>query len=131
MKPLQRSQLRRTLLSTRDAREAERLRLALLAATGRHTLEDLARHAGRSRSTIQNWLDKYDAGGLEGLLERDTSPGSMSPISSLKIQRELQAGLQRRRWTSAAEVARWLQSRHGIHRSRKSIYYWFKKCGRE
>ena len=44
-------------------------------------------------------------------------------------QRQLQAGLQAGRWTSAAHVAAWLEETHGISRSRKSIYYWFAKLG--
>lgn len=121
------SQMQCTLQSTPDAREAERLRFALLAATGEHTLEDLARHAGRSRSTIQNWLEKYESGGLEGLLERNTPPGTVSPLGSPEIQQELSAGLINGRWTSAAQVAEWLKMRHNITRSRKSIYYWVKR----
>ena len=120
---------RRLLRSAPDARVAERLRFALQAATGRHTLEDLARAAGRSRSTIQNWLEKFMAGGLEGLLARDTAPGASSPLTSRTIQRQLRAGLQAGRWTSAAQVAAWLRETHGITRSRKSIYYWFQTCG--
>jgi transposase len=121
------SQIRRTLRATSDTRAAERLRFALLARTGKHTLEDLARRMGRSRSTIQSWLAKYKADGLDGLLQRDTPPGTVSPIASPEIQQELKAGLSTGRWTSAAEVATWLKRSHNITRSRKSIYYWFAR----
>ena len=112
-----------------DPRTAERLRFALLAATGRHTLEELAVQVGRRRSTLQLWLAKFQAGGLAGLLERDAPPGARSPIATAKVQRQLRAGLKAGRWTSAAEVARWLAQTHGIERSRKAIYYWFAKHG--
>jgi transposase len=117
------------LRSCQDRRAVERLRFTLLAATGRHTLEGLSRRLGRSRSTIQNWLGKFAAGGLESLLERDTSPGVSSPIAGQTVLKQLQAGLKAGRWTSAAHVAAWLREAHGIARSRKSIYYWFEKCG--
>src|SRR5437867_3950942 len=85
----QRAEMLRRLHSATDARDQERLRVILRATDGRHTLDDLARLAGRSRSTIQVWLEKFAGGGLEGLLKRDTPPGSTSPIGRLKIQAQL------------------------------------------
>lgn len=118
---------RRFLRTKPDARTAERVRFALLAATGRHTLEELAQRAGRSRSTIQNWVEKFSQGGLAGLLARDTAPGVASPLAARTIQQQLRSGLQAGQWTSAAQVAAWLKDVHGITRSRKSIYYWLEK----
>lgn len=115
--------------SCQDRRAAERLRVAVLAATGRHTLEDLARKAGRSRSTIQNWLEKFAGGGLESLLRREGAPGATSPVATAAVQTQLQAGLKARQWTSAAHIAAWLNEAFGIKRTRKSIYYWLKKNG--
>ena len=80
---------------------------------------------GRQGSTLQTGLRKFQAGGLAGLLERDAAPGVSSPLGAACVQRQLQAGLQAGRWTSAAHVAAWLEETHGISRSRKSIYYWF------
>jgi transposase len=105
------------------------VRFALLAAAGEHTLEELATQVGRQRSTLQNWLTKFKAGGLGGLLDRDASPGLTSPLARGKLQQQLRSGLKQRRWTSAEDVATWLREVHGIHRSRKSIYYWFAKWG--
>ena len=85
-------------------------------------MEELADQVGRRRSTLQTWLRKFQAGGLAGLLERDAAPGVSSPLGAARVQRQLQAGLQASRWTSAAHVAAWLEETHGISRSRKSIY---------
>jgi transposase len=98
-----------------------------MAAKGRHTLEDLARLLDRSRSTIQTWLDKFHTGGLDGLLERNSPPGTVSPIARPKIRAQLVTGLKSGRWTSALQVASWLKQTHGICRSRKSMYYWIGK----
>jgi len=125
--PPEGAELNRLLGSTRDMRTKERLRFAQRAVAGRHTLEELARLAGRSRSTIQNWLSKFESGGLAGLLARDTAPGMVSPVATLEIQAQLKAGLNSRRWKSASEVAAWLKEKHGIDRARKSIYYWLRK----
>ena len=125
----QRAQALQQFRLSKDARERERLGFALRAARGRHTLEDLAIQLGRSRSTIQNWLDKFNAGGLAGLLNRDTPPGAVSPLAKPRLQKQLRQGLQAGRWSSAAGIARWLKQAHGIKRNRKSIYYWLAKNG--
>lgn len=101
--------------------------MALDAASGRHTLEDLARRAGRARATIQLWLGKFVRGGIQGLLQHDTPPGSISPLAAPHLQAELQAGLNAGRWRSAQEIARWLNDVYGIRRARKSVYYWLRK----
>ena len=126
---VQQAQARHQFKTTQDARDRERLRFALRAATGRHTLEELARITGRSRSTLQNWLSKFAVGGIESLLQRDTPPGTVSLVARLVIQSQLREGLKTGRWTSAAAIAGWLQTAHGIKRSRKSLYYWLNKNG--
>ena len=113
--------------TTEDLRERERLDFAIKAATGKHTLEDLARLTGRSRSTLQNWLTKFRRGGINELLTRDAAPGKVTPLVGEEVQAELREGLKRRRWTTAQQVADWLTQRHGIKRTRKSIYYWLHK----
>jgi transposase len=129
LSPAETRRAQRLVRSGTDAREVERARFALLAASGRHTMEALAGLVGRQRSTLQTWLAKFQSGGLERLLERETSPGLASPIAEPTIQRQLQTGLAQGRWSSAAQVAAWLHRTHGIKRSRKSIYYWLQKYG--
>ena len=127
--PAQRTKLAQRLQMVTEARAKDRLRFALLAAEGQHTLEDLAVRLGRSRSTLQLWLDKFTAGGLAGLLERESPPGWLSPVGREAVQAELQAGINSGRWRSAAAIAEWLQAAHGITRARKSIYYWLGRNG--
>jgi transposase-like protein len=123
----ERAQLDRLLHRCCDPRERQRLQIVKWATSGRYTLEELARKAGRSRSTIQNWMRKFGAGGMAELLRRETPPGSWSPVGDPGIQAELEAGLASGRLTSAAGVASWLRESHGIRRSRKSVYYWLWK----
>jgi len=127
MSAAQQDELRGRLRVARDAREKERLRWALKAASGDYTLEDLARLTGRVRATIQTWLKKFNEGGISGLLDRDTPPGSISPVAAPDIQAQLRAGLEAGRWHSAGEVAAWLKETHGIQRAPKSVYYWLAK----
>jgi transposase len=126
---VQQAELPQRLRAATDPRERERLQVALWASSGRHTLEVLAEMAGRSRATIQTWLDKFKAGGLPGLLERDTPPGSTSPLSRSRLQAQLKTGLASGRWSSAQVMATWLKETYSIQRARKSLYYWLKKHG--
>jgi len=112
-----------------DLRDKERLQVVLWATRGQHTLDDLARLAGRARSTIQVWLDDFTAGGLTRLLEREAPPGKPSPVAEAKVQNQLQAGLKAGRWRTAGQVAAWLKEAHGIERAAKSLYYWLGKVG--
>ena len=125
----QQAELPRLLRAAEDKRERERLQVALWAGTGRYTLEELAKKAGRARATIQLWLGKFKAGNTRGLLRRDTPPGASSPLSAPRLQVQLRAGLKAGRWHSAEAMAAWLKEKHGIVRNRKTLYYWLKKNG--
>jgi len=109
-----------------DLRMSERLRFVKHAISGLHTLEGLAGLTGRSRSTIQNWLEKFLTGGLRGLLQRDAPPGRESPLAQPRIQKQLAAARKSGRIRTAADAVAWLEKQHGLKRARKSVYYWLR-----
>ena len=115
--------------SDKDRRARERARFALLAGTGEHTLDEMARKLGRQRSTLQNWLGKFQSGGVAGLLDRKAPRGSVSPLSGEALQARLRSGLIDNQWHSAEDLARWLHQTLRIKRSRKSLYYWLARLG--
>lgn len=123
------AQLKDHIRAATDARDKERLQVVFWATSGQHTLAELARLAGRARSTIQVWLDDYAAGGLRQLLARAAPPGKPSPVAEPKVQAQLQAGLKAGHWRTAGQVAAWLKEKHGIERAAKSLYYWLGKVG--
>lgn len=127
---LQQEHLHQLLNARPDKRARERLQVALWASGGEHTLQDLSKKAQRARATIQLWLQKFRIGGISGLLQRESPPGSTSPIAQPLVQSELAEGLRIGRWRTAREVADWLNESHGINRARKSVYYWLAKSGR-
>ena len=123
------AQLKDQIRAARDPRDKERLQVVNWATSGQHTLADLARLAGRVRSTIQVWLADYRDGGTAQLLERAAPPGKPSPVADAQVQAQLQAGLQAGHWRTAGQVAAWLKEKHGIQRAAKSLYYWLGKAG--
>jgi transposase len=123
------AQLKAQIRAATDPRDKERLQVVNWATSGQHTLADLARLAGRARSTIQVWLDDFAAGGSRQLLDRQASPGKPSPVAKAKVQAQLQAGLKAGQWRTASQIAAWLKEVHGIERAAKSLYYWLGKVG--
>jgi transposase len=126
--PAQKAVLEERFKAADDVRQRQRLQAILLATTGQHGYRDIAQIVGCSTSTFALWLNKYLAGGVEGLLHRETPPGLTSPIGTQKVQQELVAGLQAGRWRTAGQVAAWLKEAHGIERAAKSIYRWLGKA---
>jgi len=129
MSEAQAAQRKNQIRSATDPRDKERLQVVLWATRGQHSLDELARLAGRARSTIQVWLEDFTEGGSAQLLERATPPGKTSPVAAPAVQAQLQAGLKAGHWRTAGQVAAWLKEAHGIERATKSLYYWLGKVG--
>jgi transposase len=125
----QRQELRDALKKNTDPRLRDRLQAIQLATTGCHTHQGIAQLLGRARSTIQLWLDQYEAGQLPRLLERKSAPGKSSELQMPEVQKQLKEGLKTGRWRTAAQIAAWLVQTHGIKRAAGSLYYWLGKVG--
>jgi transposase len=121
------NELRSALKSNPDPRSRDRIQAVQLATAGRHTHEEIAALIGRARSTIQEWINAYEAGGLAGLLARKKAPGKPSPIADPALQAQIRAGLRGGRWRTASHLATWLRQTHGIQRVARSMYYWLAK----
>ena len=129
MSEAEKKRLTELIRAATDPRDKERLQVVNWATSGQHSLAERARLASRARSTIQEWLDAFTAGGVEQLLERKAPSGKPSPVAEPKVQVQLQAGLQAGKWRTAGQVAAWLKEKHGIERATKSLYYWLGKVG--
>jgi transposase len=129
VQPAQKAELEKRFKAAGDVRQRQRLQAVLLATTGQHGYRDIAQIVGCATSTFALWLNQYLAGGIEGLLRRESPPGVTSPIGQPKVQKQFEEGLKAGRWRTAAQVAAWLQEEHGIRRAAKSIYRWLGKAG--
>lgn len=116
------------LRSTTDPREKERLIVARMAMSGQHTLDMMAQAVGRARSCVQTWLDKFVAGGVEGLLKRKSPPGR-EPGLSPEVRREIGERLREGTWRTAREFRVWLERTHQVSLSLAACYYWLGKSG--
>ena len=123
------AELEKRFKTTDDVRQRQRLQAVLLATTGRHGYRDIARIVGCATSTFALWLNRFLAGGIEGLLRRESPPGLSSPLAEPPMQQQLKEGLKVGRWRTAEQVAAWLWEAHGIKRAAKSLYRWLGKAG--
>jgi transposase len=121
--------LRRAFKTLTEPRSRDRVQAVQLATTGRHTHEEIAALVGRARSTIQEWIDRYEAGGLAGLLACKKAPGQKSPLQAPALQAQIQEELKKGTWRTAGQLAAWLKRTHGIARAANSMYYWLGKVG--
>jgi transposase len=116
-------------LATAPAWEKRRLRAVVLAASGKYTLDAIARRVGCSRSTVQLWLDRFRKRGMRALLERTAPPGRTSPIARPELLAQLRAALRAGELSSLEEVTDWLRAEHGIRMASKSVAYQLRKRG--
>jgi transposase len=125
----EKEELRERRKTCDDTRQQARLQAAWLATTGEYTHQQIAEAVGRARSTIQVWVNQFEAGGITALLARKKAPGRTSPLQSLTVQAALARGLRTGQWLTAPQLAAWLRKEHGIERRAKSLYYWLGKSG--
>jgi transposase len=123
----QRAEVERCFRQTQDVRQRSRLQAVLLATRGDVGWRDVAQMVGCAVSTLQEWIGKYLAGGLAGLLSRKRAPGKASPMQAAAVQAQLRAGLAEGTWRTAGQVRHWLAQTHGIRLAERSVYYWLGK----
>ena len=121
--------VRERFRQTQDALEKERLRAMILAMTGTHTHLEIAAKLGRALSTVQDWLARMQAGGLEGLLNDKPKSGRPSALKKPALQKAIRKGLRQGRWLTAGQMAGWLKTKHKINHKPGHLYYWLKKLG--
>ena len=106
----------------------ERLLVVSFGLKGELSLSQIAERVGRSRATIQTWLDNYRQGGINGLLPSKAPRGFASALhedAKKALRKKLAKGSFRR-----AEDARiWLSKRFGISLSTNRVGVLLGKLG--
>lgn len=108
-------ELESLLARTGDAQRKQRVHLLLLIRSGRvQSRLAAAKHLAAHRNSVGDWLEKYEQGGLDAMLEigkRGTKPGirALSPAAVEALRRRLGA----EGFDSYAEIREWLRSEFG------------------
>ena len=110
-----------------SVREMRRLMAVRMGLEGKHTLEQIAKAVGRTRSRIIEWMRIVREEGLQDLLGRHQGRGRKAQVEG-KALSGLRQGLRRGRWKTAQEAGQWLEARHGVALSDSGVRYWLKKA---
>ncbi len=126
------AELRRLLRRERDYRRRERLLTLYLLASGQaHSRLDVARVLGVSRNTVARWLDKYDKGGLQRLLEIGKPSGRKSSLPQ-ELLAELSERLsQPEKTTSYRQLWMELRDKYGVPITYHALYRHIRALRRE
>lgn len=96
--------LRRKARQTRDTRQARRL-LAIAMVLDGASREEAARAGGMDRQTLRDWVHRYNAAGIEGLMDK-ARPGRPPRLSQTQLQ-ELDAVIEEGPDIAVHKVVRW------------------------
>jgi transposase len=107
--------LRQRLQHERDGRKKPRLQMLYLLASGQaQTRRDVAQLLGVHRNTIGHWLARYEAGGLEALLDVYVPAGkplSLPPDVLAAIEQALR---QPAGFASYEALRQWVKQTHHL-----------------
>ena len=128
MEPELLNEVKKLHRKTKDVRTRERAQAVLLAAGGHHTYEQIAQAVGRSRSTAQRWIERFEQEGVPFFSSRQGRGGGRpSPIQEPEVQQAIEQHLENGTWRTATEARQWLESEMRISRSMSDMYYWLGK----
>jgi transposase len=122
----QHAELVRRYKTETNLRLRDRLQCVLLKAEGR-TNRDIACILLTSEHTVNDWLDRYDAGGLEALCRWETG-GSDGFLSAEQVQR-LTEELDQHGFGCAKQVCAWVEEQWGILYSERGMRDLIKRLG--
>lgn len=115
--------LKQLLRQQKTTFSKERVHLLYLLKTGQaRTVQDAAALLGRNRVTLQEWLRKYRAGGLEQLLEQKASSGRPRAIpawAEAALQKRLQ---EPQGFDGYSAICDWLENKLGIQAKYKTVH---------
>lgn len=117
------AELRHRLGRTRTASSKERLQMLLWVKTKSiNTRQHLCERLGRNESTIYRWLQRYDAGGIEGLLEVKRAPGRAAKVPADVIEQLQQRLATPQGFHSYREIHQWLEQEHGVAVAYRTVH---------
>lgn len=118
---------------TADARMAGRIQAVWLARRGL-TCPQIVQAVGVSRRTVQQWIAKYNRGGIDELLDKPRSgrPAFLNARQQKQLARRLQAGVTRKDALcvfTGPSVEAWVAREFGVVYSLRGIQRLLRRLG--
>jgi transposase len=115
--------LKHRLQREHDGRKKPRLQMLYLLASGQaQTRQDVAHLLGLSRNTVDQWLARYEAGGLARLLDIYIPTGKRPSLPPDVLASIDQALHQPAGFGSYEELRQWVERTHGVQVKYKTLY---------
>ena len=122
----QRADIVRRYKTEKNVRLRERLHCVLLKADG-YTNREAARILHTSEHTVNDWLDRFEEGGLDALCAWEIG-GSQARLNAEQVV-ELQAQLDTHCFQTAKQVCAWVQEQFAIVYSQRGMRDVLKRLG--
>ena len=117
------AELKTLLFQQKTAFGKERVQaLYLLKLRKVKTIQELALHLGRNRTTCQRWLRRYRQGGVSELLEQQVKSGRKPEIQKWAIQALSKRLQEPEGFHSYGEIQEWLEKTLGVSVSLKIVH---------
>jgi transposase len=117
------AELKKLLGKEKTVSGKERIQVLYLLKTKKaKTVTQAAEMIGRNRVTVQDWLGKYCAGGLEKLLSKKVGTGRPRKIpiwAELALEKRLK---ENQGFDSYGEICEWLEEKTGIEAKYKTVH---------
>ena len=82
----------------------------------------------RSQATVQNWINKFREGGLEGLLKKSRGNGPKSSLTP-EMQEGMIEQLKLGKWRTGKDAWKWLSENYDVGDLKESVIYkYLGKC---
>lgn len=126
--PLEESNLLlETLKNKKPGWERERLLALKLALEGTDS-HAVAKNVGRSYATVKVWIDKFRAGGVDGLLSKGKGNGPESQLTT-EMQTAMIEQLKLGTWRTGRDAWNWLSENYDVSHLKESVIYkYLGKC---
>jgi transposase InsO family protein len=94
----------------------QKLRFIHLAQSGHFTVTELCAEFGIARKTGHKWLERYEAGGKEGLAERSRAPHHVTGRTTMEVERLIVSEKRLHLTWGPKKIQRVLEIKHGLER---------------
>lgn len=132
--PADRTALHRRIARENNAKQRDRYRVVLLAATGQLQGDEIAEQLGRSPRFVDEWASRYRRGGIDALQPRK-QPGrrpKLSPEQEQRLKQRLDAGAKQDDGVCTLrgkEICRLIEAEFGVVHTLGGIYDVLRRLG--
>ena len=126
--PAEHNKIKRLLKEKNPGWKQTRLTVLKMAFSPDNPVSLIAESSGVGATTVNRWIAKYKAGGLDAVLKRGTDNNHRPSKADAEVLAYLESGLEAQRWNTLVEATAELERRFERSFGYKTVWAWAKKC---